>query len=48
MKLTAGQSIGHKRIERIEPTEVVALRLKITEFKASPIIRRFAAYGEGI
>ena len=40
----AGQSVGHKRIERFEPVETAVLRLTITEAIAQPEIINFSAY----
>ena len=42
--LCAGQSIGHKRIQRFDAVEVAAVRLKATESAATPQIRRLAVY----
>lgn len=42
--LCRGSSVGHKRIERIEPTELSALRLTVTKHEGEPSIRRLAAY----
>jgi alpha-L-fucosidase len=42
--LATGSCIGHKRIERIEPTEVAAVRLRVTQSQATPLIRKLAAY----
>ena len=43
-KIAQGQSVGHKRIERVEPVEAAALRLRVTEKQAEPIIDNFTAY----
>ena len=43
--LCEGTNIGHKRIARFEPVEVTALTLVVDTCKATPRIRRFAAYG---
>jgi alpha-L-fucosidase len=40
-----GTSIGHKRIQEFEATEVARLRIRITQSIAEPIIRTLAAYG---
>ena len=42
--LATGSCIGHKRIEQIEPTEVAAIRLRITQSRATPKIRALTAY----
>ena len=42
--LCRGESIGHKRIERLDRVEVAALRLRVTESVATPMIRSFCAY----
>jgi len=39
-----GESIGHKRIQKIEPSTVSRLRLRITEAIAEPIIKDFSVY----
>jgi alpha-L-fucosidase len=39
-----GQSIGHKRIHKIDPTEVEQLRLEITEKTLPPVMERFSVY----
>lgn len=44
-KIAEGQSVGHKRIERVEPIEVAALRLRATETQAEPIVCNLTAYG---
>ncbi|MFN0119555.1 MAG: alpha-L-fucosidase [Blastocatellia bacterium] len=43
-KLGEGQSIGHKRILHFARQELAAVRLRITQSTAPPIIRNFAAY----
>lgn len=44
--LTSGTTIGHKRIERIDPVTATAVRLTIIDaLKSTVAIRRFAAYG---
>lgn len=40
----AGQSVGHKRIEKFEPVETDSLRLTVTECVSSPEIINFSAY----
>jgi alpha-L-fucosidase len=42
--VASGTAIGHKKIDRIAPTLVDALRLQITRSAGTPDIRRFAAY----
>ena len=39
-----GTAIGHKKIDRIPPAPVDALRLRITRAAGTPDIRRFAAF----
>ncbi|GAB6164940.1 alpha-L-fucosidase [Thermostilla marina] len=43
-ELARGESIGHKRILRFEPRSVSSLRLQITDWVATPHLRRFAAF----
>jgi len=43
-ELVRGSAIGHKKIGRIPPLRVSALRLRITESVGEPSIRRFAGY----
>ncbi len=43
-KLAEGQSIGHKRIERITPIEVASARLRVTNRRAEPRIRNLQAF----
>jgi alpha-L-fucosidase len=43
-ELCSGTAIGHKKIDRIAPLRVSALRLRITESVGEPVIRRFAAH----
>ena len=38
-QLASGESIGHKRIHRIPPVEVAAVRLKVTQSTAPPLLR---------
>ena len=42
--IAEGQSIGRKRIERLEPVLAVKLRLRVLETAPLPTIREFAAY----
>lgn len=42
--LTSGTCIGHKRIERISPVKVSALRLKVDESVGIPSIKSFLIY----
>lgn len=44
--LCRGSSVGHKRIERIDPAALSALRLTVTKHAAEARIRRFAAYAK--
>jgi len=43
-EIARGISIGHKKIDRFEPTEVSKLRFRCTKSAAIPVIRKFAAY----
>ena len=43
--LCEGTAIGHKRIQRIKPTKLGAIRLTCTESIRTPRIRRLAGYG---
>jgi alpha-L-fucosidase len=43
-KIGGGTCIGHKRIERITPVEVSAVRLNVLKSAATPLIRKLAAY----
>jgi len=43
-ELCSGTAIGHKKIDRIGPLRVSALRLRVTESVGEPVIRRFAVY----
>jgi alpha-L-fucosidase len=43
-ELVSGTAIGHKKIDRIPPTTVAALRLRVTESVGEPIIRSLAVY----
>ncbi len=42
--LVRGSSIGHKKIDVIEPVSVEALRFRVTEAVDTPVIRKFTAY----
>ena len=42
--VSSGTAIGHKKIDRIAPTVVDALRLRITRSAGTPDIRRFAVF----
>lgn len=42
--LVTGSAIGHKRIDRIPPTTVSAVRLRVTDAVGDPIIRRLAVH----
>jgi len=42
--LCEGTAIGHKKIDRIKPTDVDAVRLRVTQSAASPVVRKLAAY----
>lgn len=44
IELGEGSCIGHKRIERVPPTEVAAVRLRVDESLAQPHIRSLSAY----
>jgi len=43
-ELCSGSAIGHKKIDRIPPSKVSAVRLRVTESVGEPIIRRLAAF----
>ena len=43
-RLCSGTCIGHKRIEKIDPTEVSRLRLRLTLSTARPLIAKLAAH----
>ena len=43
-KLADGTAIGHKKIDRIPPVEVIAVRLRCTEHVGDPIVRKLAIY----
>jgi len=42
--ISSGTAIGHKKIDRIAPVAVDALRLRITRSAGTPEIRRFVAF----
>ena len=44
LTLCEGTNIGHKRIAKFDPVEVVSLRLVVDSSKAKPVIRRFAVF----
>ena len=46
-RLCAGQSVGHKRIQRFAATEVSKVRVRAMQFAAEPIIRTLAVYHVG-
>jgi alpha-L-fucosidase len=46
-KLCEGISVGHKRIQKFDSTEVARLRLKVTSSAAAPKIRRLAVFDVG-
>lgn len=46
-EICKGTAIGHKKIDRIEPIEVSAVRLRCTRSAAMPMIRRLAVYHVG-
>jgi alpha-L-fucosidase len=43
-ELTAGTAIGHKKIDRVTPTQVLQMRLRLVEAVGEPLIRRLAVY----
>jgi len=43
-KIGGGSCIGHKRIERITPVEVSAVRLRVISSVGKPLIRKLAVY----
>ncbi|CAM4122903.1 alpha-L-fucosidase [Paenibacillus alkaliterrae] len=45
--LCEGISVGHKRIERIDPVRVSQIRLTVTRSSGTPRIRTFAAFETG-
>ena len=46
-ELCSGISVGHKRIQRFDPRRLSAIRLKIDQAKATPVIRNLAVYHSG-
>lgn len=42
--LSAGESVGHKRIERFKPVAASALRLNIPHAAGEPVLREFSAH----
>ena len=46
-ELCNGSAIGHKKIDRIEPVEVSAVRLIVLKSAAEPIVRSLAVYNVG-
>jgi len=42
--LCQGISIGHKRIQRFDPIEVSAVRLRLTSSVAAPMIRKLSVF----
>ena len=44
-EIAAGESIGRKRIHRIDPVNTAALRLRVLDAEPLPHVRLFAAYG---
>jgi hypothetical protein len=45
--LCSGESIGHKRIQRFPATTTEKIRLRVTEARAVPHIRRLTAFHSG-
>ena len=43
-KIGGGTCVGHKRIERIKPIEVAAVRLRVISSIGTPLIRKLAVY----
>lgn len=43
-RLAEGSCVGHKRIERFDPVEVTAVRVRVTESVGDPLITNFAIY----
>jgi len=43
-KIGGGSCIGHKRIERIAPVAVTAVRLNVLKSVGTPVIRKLAVY----
>jgi alpha-L-fucosidase len=46
-ELCSGISVGHKRIQRFDPRHLSAIRLKIDQAKATPVIRNLAVFHSG-
>lgn len=46
-ELAKGISVGYKRIEQFDEVEVKALRIRVTRFSYSPVIKDFSAYFVG-
>ncbi len=46
-QIGAGSAIGHKRILPVRPDGYTVLRLRVTEARGDPLIRRFAAFNVG-
>ncbi len=44
IEIASGTAVGHKKIDRIKPTEVSRIRLRVTASAADPIIRKLAVY----
>jgi len=44
-ELSRGPAIGHKKIDRIGPVEVVKIRLRVTSSVGEPLIRSLAVHG---
>jgi len=45
--LCQGQSVGHKRIQQFDQTEVACVRLRILNSAAEPLVRKLAVYHVG-
>ncbi|MEI7837456.1 MAG: hypothetical protein WCK05_13740 [Planctomycetota bacterium] len=45
LELCRGTAIGHKKIDRVTPIDVTAMRLRCTRAAAEPVIHRLAVYG---
>lgn len=43
-EVATGTSVGHKRIEKFDPLEALAIRLRVSESAGTPDIINFAAY----
>ncbi|HTV47337.1 MAG TPA: alpha-L-fucosidase [Phycisphaerae bacterium] len=43
-QLCTGESVGHKRIQQFDPVTVLAVRLRVTQAVAEPLIRKLAVY----